>query len=306
LRVDNQKVNKKVIESLIKSGSMDNFGYRSAMLQGLDKVRETGNIINKIKNTGQKSLFGETTKSDVVDALPNVEEFNKTLKLEMEKEHLGFYLTEHPHAHKLSLIGNFITHRIADLYLENLSQQTVTTGGIIESVRVITTKNTNQQMAFVKLSDLGKNIEAIVFPKTYSSTTPVWKQDNLIILRGKLEYGQTREIDEAGEVLREITMIVSSATEFDGPDTVLPEINSNNNLQFPKKTNSSMISIYIPPGTTQSQMLKINELLQSHKGSHSCELVFANNGSSRVIPLAFNLNWSEELKSQIDKILKIR
>ena len=303
LRVDSQKVNRKVLESLIKSGSLDNFGKRSAMLEGLDKIREMGASISKLKSLGQVSLFGDSAKPDTEDLLPQIEEFEKTQKLEMEKELLGFYLTEHPHAEKLSQLGDMITHRISDLFTDNFSGQTVTLGGIIESVRVVTTKNSNQQMCFAKISDLGKSIDAVVFPKVFAVTAPIWKQDNLIILQGKVESAQSTEPEDLEEAKHEITVLVNSASQFTGPDTVLPKINGVSKSDPVAKPAS--ISIYIPKNTSQSKIVTLNTLLQNHKGLRPAEIVFENNGTSRAISLSFGLAWSESLKDEIDKILKL-
>ena len=88
--------------------------------------------------------------------LPNIDEFEKGQKLGMEKELLGFYLTEHPHAEKLSRMGDFVTHRIADLYAENCNGKKVTVGGIVEACRVVMTKLITNQCALPNFQILVK------------------------------------------------------------------------------------------------------------------------------------------------------
>ena len=222
----------------------------------------------------------------------------------MEKELLGFYLTEHPHAEKLSQIGNIVSHRIGQLYAEDYSNQIISLGGIIESCRQVTTKNGNLPMCFAKISDLGKSIEATVFPRVYAATSDVWRPDNLVILSGKVEPMAFSADEEVDNSKKTITIVVNSAAIFTGPDTKLfqlspsPGLNHANNNHQPQ-----VISIYIPKSTPSSRLVSLNSLLQSHKGNLPAQLVFAANGSSRSVPLPYGLDWDEDLKQEINSLL---
>ncbi len=262
LRVDASKVNRKVLESLIKAGALDQFGRRSAMLAVLDKIRKTKT------NSSQSMLFAE---EEVV--LPNIDEFEKGQKLGMEKELLGFYLTEHPHAEKLSRMGDFVTHRIADLYAENCNGKKVTVGGIVEACRVVMTKTNNQPMCFAKLSDLGKSIEVVVFPKTYAASIGCWKVDSLVLITGKIE-----QDEEEGSV---ITLLAESAQDFEDKE-IKP------------------MSIYIEKGLPSAKLVALNGLLSANKGKTPANLVF----EERTMPLPYGLNWSPQLVKAIDNLLK--
>jgi len=330
LRVDGQKANRKVLESLTKAGALDRFGKRAAILAGLDKIREMGTSINKLKSQGQVSLFGEEVHdAQAGDNLPDIEEFEKAQKLAMEKELLGFYLTEHPHADKLSQIGSMATHRITQLYSEEVTGKIVTVGGIIESVRNVMTKNGNLPMCFCRISDLGKVVEAVVFPKTYSLNPTLWQVDKLVLLSGKAEVRGGGDVDEeSGEMDQEITIIVETAVEFTGEDTVLPKPPSNGNgggwrngngngngyrngngnghgsESAEKATAKPAVSIYVPAGLPSAKLVSLNSLLQTHKGTQPANLVFANNGSSKTLPLPYSLDWNDDLKRQIDQLFK--
>lgn len=262
LRVDASKVNRKVLESLIKAGALDQFGRRSAMLAGLDKIR-------KVKaDSNQSMLFDEEEVP-----LPDIDEFEKDQKLGMEKELLGFYLTEHPHAEKLARIGDHVTHKIADLYTDNYSGQKVTIGGIVEACRMVMTKTSNQPMCFAKLSDLGKSVEVVVFPKTYATTQEHWKVDNLVLVTGKVE-----QDEEEGSP---ITILAESAEGFN--DKTLAPVN-----------------IYIEKGFPSSKLVALNTLLSANKGGTPANLVF----DAKTLPLPYGLNWKPELVKAIDNLLK--
>ncbi len=294
LRVDSQKVNRKVLESLIKSGAMDSFGKRSAQLAALDKVRELGTSISKLKSMGQSALF--TDDEELNDQLPNVDEFEKAQKLAMEKDLLGFYLTEHPHADELAQLGNLVTHRIGELPSGNLSGMRVTVGGIIESCRNVTTKNSNQPMCFCRISDLGRSIEAVVFPKVYAATSGIWQPDKIVILSGKVEMRDVPNEEAEVEVNADVTVIVDSATEFIGPDTRL-HANSS-------PTPNSQVTITVPKGFPSAKLVALNNLLSSHKGQTQVNLEFLNNGTAKILPLPYGLDWSTDLQRELSSLLK--
>lgn len=292
LRVDSQKVNRKVLESLIKAGAMDSFANRASMLAGLDKIRDMGSSISKLKSIGQVGLFSDLPETP---DLPELPEYDKAQKLTLEKELLGFYLTEHPHQDKLSQAQPLTTHSIGQLYSEDRTGQTVTLAGIIESCRNIMTKTNNQPMCFAKVSDLGRSIEVVVFPKVYAVSPTIWQPDNVVVIKGRIESKSTDD-----ETAQELTLIADSAALFEGSDTKLPN-------DKPQPTTHDLppttISIYVPKGTPQSKLIELNSLLQNHKGSRPVILIFANGSSTREIPLPYGLKWTESLKFEIDKIL---
>ncbi|HEX8932366.1 MAG TPA: DNA polymerase III subunit alpha [Patescibacteria group bacterium] len=189
-RVNLTTVNKKTMESLIKSGAMDEFGNRAAMLISLPEIVSKINQIKKQSAEGQASLFGdEDTKQTInIDFTSlDIEDFTKEEKLGFEKEFLGIYLTSHPHLDKLSLIKTIITHELEILEDEQEGTRIVI-GGIIENVKRIFTKKSNSEMAFVVLAnERGITIECVVFPKTFQQYKELLIQDNVVIVSGKLD-----------------------------------------------------------------------------------------------------------------------
>lgn len=296
LRVDAQKVNRKVLESLIKAGAMDQFGKRSSMLAILDKIREMGTSMSKLKNNGQSSLFSnEETEMDHTDKFPEMEEFEKTQKLGMEKEMLGFYLTEHPHAEKLAQLSEQVTHRISQLYSDNHTGQRVIVGGIVEACRNVVTKANNQQMCFAKISDLGKSVEVVVFPKVYATTVESWKLDNLVLVSGRVESRGELEEGEDGSINSEITIIADTASVFTGQEVV---------LQVVSQPKTKPVTIYVPKGLPANKLVALNNLLTENKGQTAVELVFENGASAKTMPLPYGLNWNDSLVKAIDLLLK--
>ncbi len=190
-RVDLSKVNRKTLESLIKAGAFDEFGKRAVYLTGLSGVVEQAHKEKKQQEKGQIGLFdmGEQPKPHYI--LPDVDEFSKTEMLRFEKELLGFYLTEHPLTPHLNQISNKVSHNIADVSLNDVGH-TVIVGGIIIHVKKIITKSSNQEMAFVRLSDLSGSLEAVVFPRLYAKVKNLLIVDTVVLIKGKVDEKDNR------------------------------------------------------------------------------------------------------------------
>jgi DNA polymerase-3 subunit alpha len=97
-RIDSSKVNKKVIESFIKSGSFDAFGYsRRALLESIDAIIDAGAECSRAKKMAENSLFGDNEEMTTVSvAIPILSEYDNKRMLELEKETIGFYISGHP------------------------------------------------------------------------------------------------------------------------------------------------------------------------------------------------------------------
>lgn len=188
-RVELGAVNKKTLESLIKSGALDAFGNRALLLASLSETTERVTREKKSKTDGQSSLFGddEAPAKQVSMSDRDIEDFSLAEKLGFEKEFLGFYLTAHPQAQNLQQIKKNISHTFENLEGQNDGLQ-VTIGGIVETIKRIFTKKTQAEMAFVTLSDeKGFTIECIIFPKVYEMYRDMLQPDTVLIFEGKLD-----------------------------------------------------------------------------------------------------------------------
>ena len=182
-RVDLSKVNRKTIESLIKSGAFDKFGRRAALLSSYSAIVEKIHSQKGKESEGQFSLFAFETEVDKSDHLADIEELPKENLLQFEREMLGFYLTEHPLTPYISVLEKKVTERIVNL---TASKKVIVIGGIITQMKKIITKSTNSEMAFVKLDDFTATIELVVFPKLFAITKELWRVDQPILVKGRV------------------------------------------------------------------------------------------------------------------------
>lgn len=211
MRVNTRIVNRKALESLIKSGAFDRFGERHILLHNLDILLAFAQRVQKDRISGQTDLFGNaiaeepsvksTLKLD--EAAPKI---NQHEQLKWERDLLGLYLSRHP----LELYETFLNEQT--LPLNSLKPvhdgRTVTVGGTISDVREITTKN-GQKMAFIKLEDTMGEIELLLFPGSYQRTLGLWERDRVVLVRGKISAK-----DREGNIGEELKILVDDAREI--------------------------------------------------------------------------------------------
>lgn len=185
-RVDTSKVNKKVLESLIKIGAMDSFGKRSSMLSALSEILSQAQKSRKKELDGQFSLFDNADSDHIQkEKLPEMEEFSQRELLAFEKQLFGFYLTAHPLAPLLNKLATKVTYSLKDV--DPAIKKPIVVGGIITRVRKIMTKNGNNEMAFVKIEDSTGSCDLVVFPTIYAKTKHLWNLDQVILASGKID-----------------------------------------------------------------------------------------------------------------------
>jgi DNA polymerase-3 subunit alpha len=183
-RIKHKNLNKKSMESLIKSGCMDDWADRGILLANLEGMLEY-NHENGKQNENQFSLFGE--ESTVKTPEFKLQEGNiagQAEKLLWEKELLGLYISGHP----LDRLRDKLEKRsmnIAKVKEQMGNGMEVTLAGIIETVRQVVTKK-NERMAFIKISDFTDSIEAVIFPSVFQKSIDLFVPEKCIAFSGKV------------------------------------------------------------------------------------------------------------------------
>ena len=188
-RVDLRKVNKRVVESLIKCGAFDSLGHkRSQMMAVLEEAFEYGQRIQKEKADPQMGLFGATESSaPAINApsLPDITEWEPRKTLALEKESLGLYLSGHPLNRYEDVVAKF-TNTNAMSLSEIADKAAVRIGGLISGVRTLRTKK-GDLMAFVQVEDLQGTAEVIVFPDAYADYEDLLREDTPVFVQGQAQ-----------------------------------------------------------------------------------------------------------------------
>ncbi|MFB0519319.1 MAG: DNA polymerase III subunit alpha [Acidobacteriota bacterium] len=207
--VDLRLVNKRVIESLVKSGSFDSLGLRRSQLFAIvDRAIEHAQRRHKEREKGQISMFAtfQPQEGTLLDnqLIPDMEEWSERKLLGYEKDALGFYITGHPLTRFESELKEFSISTTADIN-QNMDSQTTSIGGVISRIRRLKTKS-GELMAIIRLEDLVGSIEVTVFPKTFQASQASLKADEAVLVKGRVEADEDKAKLLASEIipLREI------------------------------------------------------------------------------------------------------
>ncbi|MBU1709366.1 MAG: DNA polymerase III subunit alpha [Proteobacteria bacterium] len=189
-RVDSRRVNRRVIESLIKAGAFDSLYIKRSQLYAiLDQALDQAQAAQRDKLSGQKSLFGLLPADGIAKTasinLPDIPEWSDRDKLNFEKETVGFYITGHPLDNYRNEIKQVADSDIPGL--ANLHDNTpVRVGGLIKTVKDHKSKK-GDAMAFITLEDTMGTLEVVVFPETYAQCAHLLSSTEPVIVQGTLK-----------------------------------------------------------------------------------------------------------------------
>jgi DNA polymerase-3 subunit alpha len=191
-RADTQKLNRRVIEALIRSGALDSIGPNRATLMAhiADAMRLAEQHLHNT-HTGQNDLFGEVSlpaNTQVVNTLP---EWDEQLRLTAEKETLGLYLTGHPVSRYERELACITSRRIAELvgdehngHRDQGEPQTVVVAGLVTAIRL--RSGQNGRMAFITLDDQSGRIEVGLFADNYQNYANLLHKDKILVVEGNV------------------------------------------------------------------------------------------------------------------------
>jgi len=209
-RVDLRKVNKRVMEALIKSGAFDSTGgKRSALFTALEEAANLGQRIQEERDSAQVSLFGTAEivrgNGNGGGKLPDIPEWDEKLRLGFEKEALGFYITGHPlgrYAAEIKRFASFDTASMAELP----DKTEVRVCGVVVALKEYITKK-NERMGFVTIEDMVGGVEVVVLPNIYLQVAEILKGEEPLLVGGQFEKGEkaNKIIASSVQLLREVS-----------------------------------------------------------------------------------------------------
>ena len=259
-RVDLRAVNRRVVESFIKSGSFDSLDpRRAALFAAIDRATEAGQKRQRDYEQGQSSLFGEGGATGETatggDRIPDAAPWGEGERLAHEKESLGFFITGHPLERFRAELAQWATATTGSL-AERAEAPEVTLGGIITGLRLIKTRKGDRMASFL-LEDLEGSAEALVFPEAYKKMAGQLADDELVLVKGKAEV-----LDEGRGRL-----LVSE---------VLP-------LEAAKLAQARYVTIRVPLAAwDRSKGERLRDILGSHRGECPVTLELVRPGAFAV------------------------
>lgn len=316
-KVSARIVNRKTIESLVKSGAFDRFADRNILLGNVDAFLAYANRLQKEASSGQTDIFGEMGVEVVIPKLTldtTVEQHNSHVQLQWERELLGLYLSQHP----LGAFEDFLREQsvpLSEIKPEH-DGKAVTVAGTIDELREITTKK-GQKMAFVKISDMKGDTELILFPNSYQQTTGIWVRDKVVLVHGKVN-AKDRDGNMSDEVkvmvddAREVTVEQAQAYQASGKEKKVPKpskkVVMQKNLQAAEQAQGSLptmerIYIRLENSADQELLLSLKETIDIHAGETEVVLVLGPADNKQIVKLPSRVDRHEEVMAKLQGLV---
>ena len=188
-RIDTKRVNKRVLEKLIKSGALDRLGpNRAAMLATLDDAIKAASQHHKAQASGQEDLFGVLTEApeEVEHAYANIAEAPESVWLEGERETLGLYLTGHPINAYISELKHYTTWRLKDAQ-QTGRDKVASVAGLVIAARVMTTKR-GSRIGLMTLDDRSGRMEVMLFTDALDRYMDLLEKDKIVVVSGQVSF----------------------------------------------------------------------------------------------------------------------
>jgi DNA polymerase III subunit alpha len=207
--IDTRLLNKRVLESLVRSGAMDGLGaHRAQMISVIDRVMERSQKLQRAREAGQHGLFGGSAATSTpmpIEELPEVPEWPEHELLAAEYATLGFYISGHPLDKYAGRLKDLSAIEIATIEGKRNGEDIVV-AGIIVSSRPMRSRRGARWM-IVTLQDRTGVVEALVFPEAFQKLEPILKAATPLLVKGRVavEDVGTRLIVSDGRVLDQVS-----------------------------------------------------------------------------------------------------
>jgi len=287
-RIDKQKVNRKVVESLIKAGAFDAFGHtRRSLAEGINQLFDAAARLSEDRESGQGGLFdlSEDTSVKTVSGPPPLPEWPQREKLALERDALGYYVTGHPiHEYRDSL-AKFDVLRLSDMD-ETMSGKSVQVAGMVLTVEEKISKKTGDPMAFLQIDDGTGQLECSVFSKHYHKWESVRNSPEPLLFSGRLDVETNIETEES-----RYRLLCDGIQRLDDARRLL----------------TKSVRIHVDACAARSQTIdEMYRIVKNHPGPTPIEIEMVLPGTGRMMIRA-NSRWavdpSEELLRELRQLL---
>ncbi len=191
-RADLRGMNKRVMESLIKAGTLDCLGNRGSLLASVDRILSLAQREHRLRETGQATMFdlwGETTPVPLSSINMAADDISDKQKGIWEKELMGVSFSEQPFSPVFGRMDTETT--FCGQVNAELVGQSIVVAGRIASVRYLFTKD-NRAFASAIFEDFSGQVEVMVWPKVYATTRDLWHEGNTLVAEGKIRLRNDR------------------------------------------------------------------------------------------------------------------
>ncbi len=312
-RVTDKDLNKKSLESLIKSGGLDQFGERGRLLANISALLNFNKEASQAKRGGQSSLFADAPGLNMAEGIKLTENSpaENRQKLSWEKELLGLYITEHPFNDYREYVDKLIVP-LAELSPHGL-EEIINVAGVITGVKKIMTR-ANESMCFVKIEDAVSSIEILVFPRLLKAAPAIWQEGKAIICQGRLS-DKDQEIKLLANQATELVLdsIADSIADFKKTANNAARANNFNNYHnngnggkamalsgYARPIESAPLALIFNKDLDKQQLDNLKKLLLQYPGKSKVYFKAGREETGNVIETDFRISNNENLARAIN------
>ncbi|WP_084057821.1 DNA polymerase III subunit alpha [Desulfacinum hydrothermale] len=192
-RVDTSRVNRRVLEQLIKCGAFDSIHPdRARTFAALDEALDKAQARQRDRQTGQINMFdllrAKSKGKAMEPKLPDVPPWDTRTALQFEKEALGFYISGHPLDHYRDQIQKLCTADTQRVRERKDGAKTILCG-LLSITKELTTKK-GERMAFLSLEDRNGTLEVVAFPEVYGRARELLQGDEPLVVLGTIQHDE--------------------------------------------------------------------------------------------------------------------
>lgn len=330
-RCPSHLLNKKLIESLARSGALDELGDRRQISESFDEISKYSKNYQAVNAKGQTDIFGSLTDdSSELGAcgfqLGHFEPAAFMEKLKWEKEYLGMYVSSHPLQGLKKYFGKKVI--LAEKLTHKYVGKVIKMGGLITGIKKVLTRG-GEYMLYGTCEDPTGRFEIIVFPKTYRHFGNLFQEDQVLIMEGKLDLrrGTLQFMPNSVQVISLESMIEKAKKDklYDKNEKIARKLKTIEDLSEAPKTSSvpseiedfdiadvvlheeanEPFVITVPEECDRSLLTDLKKLLTENKGNSIVEIHVPSRGRLQKVKVPFGVNIDENVKDRIEKICKV-
>jgi DNA polymerase-3 subunit alpha len=289
---------------MIKVGAFDSLGSRSALLKSVDKIVSLSQTEQKIKESGQTSMFdfwAQTSSASILSPDEKVEDVSITQKLDWERELLGVYFSQHPLDFLTSELPSMVTVSCSEISAD-IANETVVTGGMVASTRQARTRD-GRPFVIATLEDQAGGVEVAVWPRLYEDTQQLWRKGNVLVVKGQVkikEGGAQLNCHEAQEYHRgekvSLMAVSRSPRQGEGAAKLSPMQTRRHLIININQTNEAARDV--------ERLQKIVDTLKDYPGKDKVSLVVTGDDETASLEMPnIMIHYCPELASELSEIL---
>lgn len=310
-RVPKEALNKKVLESLAKSGALSDFGDSRELSENVDTMVDFVNNLHRNQDINQIGIFGDGVVQKPSLQLKVATTSTEKERLAWEKELLGTFVSKHPLKEIMpKLKGKF--REIASLN-STFDNKKIKVAGIVAKVQKVNTRN-REPMAFMRLEDLSGSLEVIVFPNVMNTSAALLATDKMLVVEGKVNV-KDRVTEDGDELIvrSEAKVVADTLTEItDEYLAKLPTLAREDTVEESAHLGSAMrrwqfngnnLLIKIPHDFNGEKLKSLKTVLERHPGEIGVELEIFANGQPQRLKTKTRTAQTLELEHELETIL---